>query len=123
MEWPYKHFTIDEMRCKCGECNGLPRASFMEKLEAIREELNEPMVINSGYRCPKYNSEVAHTGTNGPHTIGAADIRCVRPKTFNIVELAIKHGMTGIGVKQNGSMESRYVHLDDVHLIPDIWSY
>lgn len=117
------------MQCRCGECDGLPRAEFMEKLEVIREAMNCPLIINSGYRCAKYNQKVAYSGPDGPHVLGlAADIRIYGERAYWLIDIALKTAMTGIGVKQFGAFETRYVHLDCVppggrHPRPWIWSY
>jgi hypothetical protein len=46
----------------------------------------------------------------------------------DLIELAIKESITGIGVHQKGPREHRYIHLDDLPNSPDsprpwIWSY
>jgi len=46
---------------------------------------------------------------------------------YKIIELSIKHGMTGIGVAQRGNHDSRFIHIDnmssDTHPRPWVWSY
>lgn len=128
--WPYLHFTEQEMRCKCGHCTGLPKAEFMEKLEALRIYLAFPLIISSGYRCPEYNSQVSTSGLEGPHTLAlAADIQIYGTKALELVEAARDAGMTGIGVSQKSfNKQSRYIHVDCVHNTaeyprPWIWSY
>lgn len=132
IDWPYKYFSKDEMRCRCGECDGLPRAEFMAILERIREAIGVPLVVSSGYRCPKYNSHVSTTGENGPHVMGlAADIQAYGVRAFYLVETAIEFGMTGIGLQQRQVTPygARFVHIDcvpvtdQVHPRPWIWSY
>jgi zinc D-Ala-D-Ala carboxypeptidase len=56
-----KHFTIEEARCN--HCGALPPMVTIEKtaewLERIRVVLgNQPMHINSWYRCPVWNARV-----------------------------------------------------------------
>lgn len=125
--WPYPHFTEDEMRCRCG-CGGLPKDEFMKLLSVIRKEADFRFVVSSGFRCSAYNAVVAASGAHGPHTTGlAADILISGTSAYELVRLALIHGMTGVGVKQKGSL--RFIHLDCIGpgdcLIhrPAIWSY
>ena len=75
-----KHFKIEEFRCRC--CGGLPplaraniEALVTEVLDPVRERLGRPIVVNSGYRCPKHNKEVGGV-SNSQHMKGeAADVR------------------------------------------------
>ena len=77
-----KHFTEKEFRCKCCGQTGSPqaatniRALVDEVLDPAREKLDNPIVVNSGYRCPKHNLAVGGV-TNSQHMAGeAADICC-----------------------------------------------
>lgn len=126
MEWRWKNFSKSELQCKC--CGEFPvNELFMDRLQKLREAVGFALPINSGYRCPKHNAEVAATGDDGPHTTGrAVDIAVDRGKAFMVLSRAINLGFTGIGVSQKG--QSRYIHLDDlentsVHPRPTIWSY
>ncbi len=127
-EWDYIFFTKEEMSCKCG-CGRLPKDEFMQKLVLIRLDYRKPMTVNSGFRCPTHNAKVSSSGKDGPHTTGlASDIAGWGANAIKLVELAIKHGMTGIGVSQKGPITSRYIHLDcispgGVYPRPTIWSY
>lgn len=125
MQW--KYFTRDEFKCKCGCETNLIQDDFISKLDRLRSALGFPLVISSGYRCPKHNREVSGTGDSGPHTTGrAADIVVERSKAFLLISIAANNGFTGIGVKQRGT--GRYIHLDDLlnapgQPRPTIWSY
>ena len=120
------YFSEDELRCKgTDECS--MNDSFMEKLINIRSELDRPMIINSGYRHPAHNSAIGGVKAS-PHVFGrAVDIAAIGEVAYEIVRLAMKNGMTGIGVAQRGSHDRRFIHLDDMssdtHPRPWIWSY
>jgi zinc D-Ala-D-Ala carboxypeptidase len=101
---------------------------FMTKLIALREDYNAPMVISSGYRTPDHNEKVSSTGRTGPHTSGkAVDVVVNRGEAHKLLTLALDHGFSGIGIKQNG--EGRFLHLDNLEDYetlgprPTIWSY
>ena len=73
---------MEEFRCKCCGSTGSPQAvanigALVENvLDPAREKLGKPIVVNSGYRCPKHNAAVGGV-TNSQHMKGeAADIRC-----------------------------------------------
>ena len=63
----------------------------------------------------------------GAHASGrAVDIGVRGDRALKVIEVALKHGMTGIGVNQKGG--SRFIHLDDLEASgkfhrPTIWSY
>ena len=100
----------------------------MKKLEALRKEFNQPMIITSGYRHESYN-QVIGGSKNSPHLYGKAVDVLVSGKTaYRLMKLAIQHGFTGIGVSQRGSHDSRFLHIDtmdssNIHPRPWIWSY
>lgn len=99
---------------------------FMERLDGIRLTFNLPMRISSGYRCPKYNQAISETGETGPHTTGrAVDVRVSGREAFQLLDIAVTMGMTGIGIKQHGPHALRYLHLDDLQHEgrPWLWSY
>lgn len=69
-----EHFNASEFVCPC--CGtGTVKPRLIELLEQLRAELgNNPIHVNSGYRCPKHNAEVGGVA-NSQHVFGnAADI-------------------------------------------------
>ena len=91
---------------------------FLEKLDALREECGFPFVVTSGYRSPTHPEESKKTRP-GTHSQGiAADIKITNGGSlYTIVNLALKHGFTGIGVAKS------FVHLDTRGTTPVIWTY
>lgn len=125
----WRHFTLDEFKCKCG-CEGNQiDPKLVDILDDIREELGFPMVISSGYRCPAHNNAVSTTGLNGPHTTGkAADVAVMGMEAFLVLQSATKSGkIYGIGINQKGPHNKRFLHLDmldsSASFRPTIWSY
>ena len=124
-EW--KFFSCNELKCKgTNEIN--MDEEFMEKLVSIRDKLNLPMIITSGYRSKEHNEAIGGA-KNSPHLQGkAVDIACYGEKAYKIVQLALAEGFTGIGVKQKGTHGARFIHIDTMEvgpLVPRpwIWSY
>ena len=121
-----KYFTKEELTCShCGASD--IDAPFMEKVEALREELGFPFPVNSAYRCRNHAIE-ARKKVPGAHTTGnAIDIGVSGEQALRLVEAAIKSGeFGGIGINQKG--KNRFIHLDDIENTPErprpwLWSY
>ena len=124
-DWEY--FSYDELKCKC--CDEAPMTDdFMHMLIAIREEFDRPMIITSAFRCASYNSKIGGA-KNSPHLHGAAvDVAVNYKDAYDLIGIALQHGMTGIGIKQKGSPSGRFIHLDNMMASenrprPTVWSY
>lgn len=124
-DWHWPSFTPDELRCKeIGELAMLP--SFMDRLQALRTAYGKQMRIRSGYRS-KLHSVERQKRTAGTHAMGCAvDVVVSGRNALRLIELALQHGFTGIGVQQRG--EGRFIHPDDAPNVPHrprphIWSY
>src|ERR1043166_8388810 len=112
--WVWPHFAIREWASK-GDGKVVVETEFMDRLERLRAAYGKPMILNSGYRSPEHNVQVAETGPNGPHTTGrAGGVRVSGPDAVHLLQLALGLGFTGIGVQQKGALDSRYLHLDDL---------
>jgi len=121
-QWQYyNNFSKREFDCKhTGENN--MQHEFMVILEAIRNEYNKSMRVTSGYRSPKHPIEARKTHSNGEHTKGrCADIYCDNSADrFRLISIALKHGITRIGVAKN------FLHFGiGGHHLPQnvIWDY
>ena len=120
------YFSDDELKCHCcGVLNFNPNT--LRRLNLLRKEYGKPIMIESGYRCPKHNKEVSDTGESGPHTTGQAiDIIVSGGNALTLLVLAVKYGFTGIGIQQKG--QNRFLHFDDLlesygRPRPWIWTY
>ena len=68
------HFKAKEFQCKDKSEYLLIATELIEVLEKIRSHFNAPVIINSGYRTPSWNSKV-NGASNSYHCKGmAADI-------------------------------------------------
>lgn len=103
IDWKkYPNFSEAEFRCKhTGKCD--MQASFLDVLQAIRTEYGKPMKVTSGYRHPTHPVEAKKGHSDGEHTKGAcADIACENgAERFRLVQIALKHGITRIGIAKN----------------------
>lgn len=51
------HFVEAELACRC--CGKLQiNPELVTKLEALRQLVGKPVLVNSGYRCPAHNRAV-----------------------------------------------------------------
>ena len=128
MNWDF--FTESELKCRySGKCE--MNEEFMRKLVQLRVKYNKPMVISSGYRDKNTHPVERAKNRPGAHSMGrAVDVRVYGGNAARLVKLALRNGMTGIGVKQNGDVGVRFIHLDDIKRgelegfsRPWIWSY
>ena len=127
-----KNFSVDEMMCHCGCGEDSMDMDFMDILQNIREEMGRPLKISSAVRCAEHNSVVSSTGITGPHvprTDGtmASDILISGADALRLVDIARKHGISGVGISQRGPHAKRFIHIDtlsdDKHPRPTMWSY
>lgn len=103
-----KNFNKKEFACKC--C-GVSKASkkLVDGLQELRDLVDRPITIVSGYRCKKHNINVGGA-TNSQHVLGnAADIKIDDMTIDEIIDAVEK-----IDVFKNGGI-GRYrswVHVD-----------
>ena len=95
----YLDFKKSEFDCKHTGGNEM-KHEYMLILQAIRTEYGKPMSPSSGYRHPSHPAEARKGHSNGEHTKGTcSDIKCNNgTDRFRLVQLALKHGITRIGI-------------------------
>jgi zinc D-Ala-D-Ala carboxypeptidase len=105
----YKNFTKEEFDCKHTGKN-MMQEELLYKLQKLRDLYGKPLTITSGYRDITHPIE-AKKDKGGYHTKGmACDVSCGSQQAFDIMNIALKAGFNGIGVKQKG--DGRFLHLD-----------
>ena len=118
------HFARHELECRySARCE--MQSSFLEKLEAVRIDLGLPMILSSAYRDPLLHPAEKGKLKPGYHALGrAADVLVFGADALRLIEIALRHGMNGIGVSQSSKTphSERFVHLDDREDLM-IWSY
>lgn len=118
------YFTEDEFRCKhTGKCR--MREDYMDKLLAVRIEYGKPMKISSGYRDKTHPIEAKKGGLSGEHTIGTCcDVSVQGAAAVRLLTIALRHGMTRVGVQQKGSGRFLHIGIGGGGLPnPTMWSY
>lgn len=102
-----KNFRVKEFRCKDGSQTIKIDIDFVKnKLQAIRDAINKPIVINSAYRTTTYNKKVGGA-TKSYHMYGRAfDIRCAYVPPRTLAKIAEQLDIKGIILYDN------FVHVD-----------
>lgn len=80
---------------------------ILDVLQPLRDELKEPIIVNSGYRSPELNKAVGGAKTSQHLTGEAADIRAIphpgesqkmaNERLFNFISTRIKFGFVNVG--------------------------
>lgn len=105
-EWRWPNFTPKEIACKStGEI--VVDEDALDKLQALRDNMGVPLVINSAYRSPSHNKAVGG-GKNSMHLTGKAfDIRLTdKFDKMDLLTAARDVGFTGFG------FYSTFLHVD-----------
>lgn len=103
-----QHFKAEEFRCKDGTKEFLWAIELLKVLETIRNHFNEPVIINSGYRTPTWNTRVGGA-KNSYHVKGmAADIRVKNVSPKEVAKFASEY------MKNHGGVicYTNFVHVD-----------
>jgi len=112
-----KNFRPKEFYCKCGECLGAPPDPAATRhlawvLQQIRDLVNVPIKITSGYRCEAHNQRVGGA-SKSKHKLGiAADLQ---PKGLSTDELhdAIEDLVKSTRIPAGGlGLYNSFVHYD-----------
>ena len=101
------HFKAKEFQCKDKSEYLLIATELIETLEKIRNHFNAPVIINSGYRTPSWNSKV-NGASNSYHCKGmAADIVVKGHNSGEVAKYADKI------MEQGGVIRyTNFVHVD-----------
>ncbi|GAG02549.1 unnamed protein product [marine sediment metagenome] len=101
------HFKLSEFACPC--CNlVMLHPKLLAKLVELRNTLEKPVYITSGYRCPKYNHQIGGV-LNSYHRIGlATDIKVKDINLITLLEVCENIDFAGIGLYE----KKNFLHLD-----------
>lgn len=109
-----EYFTREEFRCKCGGkyCNGYPaepHEATVRYADAIRKRIGKPVPVNSGLRCPTWNS--VQGGVSNSNHIGGGAVDLGKPSGVTSAQMAaiaeeVMGSTGGIGIYDWG------IHID-----------
>ena len=118
-EWRWPNFSVVELACRCGGrfCD---RAywhdpDFLDCLQSLRDQIGQPLVINSAHRCPQWNAYVGGA-PRSRHKQLAVDIALVGHDRSELYHKSRALGFTGLGLAQS------FLHLDRRRQ-PATWFY
>jgi uncharacterized protein YcbK (DUF882 family) len=111
-----KNFSKSEFNCNCG-CD-MPEEVFdnvevhAQNLQTIRDFLNESIKINSGYRCPSYNSKVGGASKSQHLTGNASDLVAQSHTPSQLADVI--EGLIRIGAIEEGGLGryNTFTHYD-----------
>lgn len=102
--WPWPNFSPAEMGCNhCGE--GFFWPEFMDRLQALRDDIGRPLRIISAHRCALHNARVGGAPLS-QHLKLAVDIGLHGHNPAALVTAAKAAGFKGFGYY------STFLHLD-----------
>lgn len=118
-----RNFSVDEFASKDGKDEDARMCQdFMNSLQALRDELDHPMIITSAIRSHSHNKAVGGA-TNSMHLSRpclACDIAVINWSAaikHRFIGLAISHGFNGIGISKN------FIHIDKRKGFKSLWTY
>lgn len=114
-----EYFKYREFDCKCGKCERpkkVPSQELIDILTKIRKHYNQPVVINSGYRCEDHNKKIGGSA-NSQHFKGSAvDFIVKNTPTESVWEYVLEkwgNDPLGLAIKRNKSnIYAGFVHID-----------
>lgn len=106
-EWRWKNFTPAEIACN-GTGKLMVDFHSMDCLQALRDDLGEPLVLNSGYRSPEYNREVGGVSKSQHLEAKAFDVSVVDLDPHRLEAAAKRAGFKAFGYYQHHN----FLHID-----------
>lgn len=93
-----KNFVMSEFACHDGSKEIVVDYELIERLQKLRDTLDKPITVTSGYRSVVYNKRCGGIATS-LHLAGkAADIKVSGMTPLQVAQAADKLGFLGIGV-------------------------
>ena len=116
MDYLSQNFTMQEAVCKCGcrqhKMYMIHIVRQAVRLQALRDYIEQPIHVNSWFRCPTHNKKVG--GVSGSqHLIGAATDIWVRGMSISQLKWNITNAyVAGVIPKPTMITYPSFVHLD-----------
>ena len=112
-EWRWPNFSPREIACRAPRgAPGYGKLAIdedaMDKLQALRNALGRPMIINSAYRPPEYNRLIGGAKNSYHMRAVAFDVSMANQEPGRFETVARRNGFTGFGFyRRNG-----FIHID-----------
>ena len=106
-QWRWKNFSPQEMACRGTGKLAIDERS-MDMLQALRDELGRPIIINSAFRSPEHNKRVGGASKSYHLRAMAFDCNMTNQEPQKFENAARKVGFKGFGFYRR----SRFIHVD-----------
>ena len=111
--WRFPNFTREEFICPCGCGFDEIDPLLVSTLQRLRDEVQRPVVVNSGCRCRSHNAAVNGSKTSQHLKGKAADIRIEGMTSQQIIDILRRLYLDGeIYVGYVYAINGRSVHVD-----------
>jgi uncharacterized protein YcbK (DUF882 family) len=120
IDWSkYENFSEEEFSCPCCEESGI-KEEVVRTLQRLRDRVQGPIHVTSGYRCPAHNEAVGGAPESS-HMQGLA-VDFLRPEGINSKDLVdwMSDHFSGIGLRFHGN--NQYLH-GDLKQREAVWTY
>ena len=111
--WRFPNFTREEFICPCGCGFDDIDPLIVTTLQRLRDEVQRPVVVNSGCRCRSHNAAVNGSKTSQHLKGKAADIRIdgmTSREIFDVIRRLYLDGEIYVGYVY--AINGRSVHVD-----------
>ena len=110
-KWRWPSFSPEEMACR-GTGKLLVHEPSMVKLQALRDAIGKPFIVNSAYRSPEHNRRVGGA-SRSQHLHGRAfDISMANHHPHAFEMAARRGGFNGIGTYPPKNGAYNFLHID-----------
>lgn len=105
--WRWPNFSPAEIACR-GTGKLLVDEGALDRLQALRDALGKPLIVNSAYRSPEHNRAVRGAMRSQHLTGSAFDVSMTNHDPARFIDAARKAGFHGIGTYPR----SGFIHID-----------
>ena len=111
--WDFRNFTRDEFACGCGCGFDDIDPLIVSTLQRLRDEVQRPVIVNSGCRCRSHNAAVKGSKSSQHLRGKAADIKIEGMTSQQIIDIIRRLYLDGeIYVGYVYAINGRSVHVD-----------
>jgi uncharacterized protein YcbK (DUF882 family) len=111
--WDFRNFTRDEFACGCGCGFDDIDPLIVSTLQRLRDEVQRPVIVNSGCRCKSHNAAVKGSKSSQHLRGKAADIKIDGMTSQQIIDIIRRLYLDGeIYVGYVYAINGRSVHVD-----------
>ena len=111
--WTFRNFKRDEFVCPCGCGFDDVDPLIVTTLQRLRDEVQRPMIVNSGCRCRSHNAAVKGSKTSQHLRGKAADIKIDGMTSREILDTLRRLYLDGeLYVGYVYAINGRSVHVD-----------